>query len=176
MTIQMHSGNTKRNTAWCIDRCSPGSRRSIGKRSLPERRAWFRSSVSGELGGKSIYRISRRIGIEPVHSTDGTMYISYSYAQRERDSLSPPPSTFYTRQLLFPVLVTVYQMLECSEMNIVPISALATAEDSPSEWDSLLSRVDEAGWCVLTLDVLNIYGLAFEVTLSYNSKGMYPDS
>ncbi|OCB84083.1 hypothetical protein A7U60_g8755 [Sanghuangporus baumii] len=102
--------------------------------------------------------------------TDGTMFISYSYARRERDSSSPPPSTFFTRQLLFPVLVTVYQMLECSGMNILPISALATVKDGHNEWNNLLAGVDDSGWSVLTLDVQNIYGLAFEVILSYNSK------
>ena len=106
-----------------------------------------------------------------VRSTDGTIFLSYSYARRRRDSSDAPPTVFYSRQLLFPVLVSVYEMLECSGMNILPISVLANAQDIRNEWDTLLADVNDAGWCVMTLDVQNIYGLVFEVTLSYNSKG-----
>lgn len=57
-------------------------------------------------------------------------------------------------------------------MNILPISALeAVDDDVRDEWSSLLAGTDEAGWCVLALDVQNTYGLAFEVSLSYDSRG-----
>ncbi|EJD06035.1 Trs120-domain-containing protein [Fomitiporia mediterranea MF3/22] len=102
--------------------------------------------------------------------TDGTIHISYSYAHRPRDGSNTPQTAFYTRQLLFPVLVSVYQMLECSGMNILPLSALADAEDVRNEWGSLLADIDDVAWCVLALDVQNMYGLAFEVILSYNSE------
>ncbi|KAI5122948.1 hypothetical protein M0805_006829 [Coniferiporia weirii] len=102
--------------------------------------------------------------------TDGTIQLSYSYAHRRQESLQAPPSVFYARQLLFPVLVTVYQMLECSGMNILPIST-GRAYDDPAESEgrrALLEGLDDLEWCVLTLDVQNTYGLPFEVTLSHN--------
>lgn len=58
-------------------------------------------------------------------------------------------------------------------MNLLPVSALAASEDVKNEWETLLAHADDAGWCFFALDVQNLYGLAFEVTLSYNSTGMH---
>ncbi|KAH8117559.1 Trs120-domain-containing protein [Phellopilus nigrolimitatus] len=107
-----------------------------------------------------------------VGCTDGTIQISYSYTSRRQDNLQTPPTAFYTRQLLFPVLVTVYQMLNCSGMNILPISTLELGDTDvvDKDWSAFLKNANEFEWCVLTLDVQNIYGLPFEVILSYRSK------
>lgn len=84
------------------------------------------------------------------------------------------PSVFYARQLPLPLLVSVYEMLECHGMNIVPISSLAVngmanGDDilsKEAEWRALLARPDRSDWCILTLDVRNTYGLAFEVQIA----------
>ena len=63
-------------------------------------------------------------------------------------------------------------MLECSGMNILPVSALTGSEEVRNEWGTLLEQIDDASWCFFALDIQNLYGLAFEVALSFNSKGM----
>ena len=87
-----------------------------------------------------------------------------------------PPSVFHTRQLTYPVLVTVYHMLECHGMDILPFEG---AEDHGSDWgevtgggQALLSVGDEAGWCLFSIDVRNTYGLPFEVTFERDQEGV----
>lgn len=78
---------------------------------------------------------------------------------------------------MFPVLVTVYQMLDCHDMNVVNIRSAALGSEefgSGNEWTTLLKDVDELDWCILSLDVQNTYGLPFEVTLTSESKGKAP--
>lgn len=100
---------------------------------------------------------------------------SYSSVQRDNEKVEGPLSCFYTRQLPFPVLFTVFQMLECSGMNIVPLSSLGkgVSEDYDMSWEALLKDTNDFDWCALTLDVQNMYGLPFEVTLMSESKGIY---
>lgn len=63
-------------------------------------------------------------------------------------------------------------MLECSGMNVVPLSALEHGDEQQRrEWAVLLQDTNAFDWCLLTLDVQNTYGLPFEVALSCNSKG-----
>lgn len=92
----------------------------------------------------------------------------YSYTQRRQQTLQRPAEVFHTRQLLYPVLVTVYQMLECHGMDIVPFSRMETTLDEIPEQSlqrkAMLSQIDDSGWSLFTLDVRNTYGLPFEVT------------
>lgn len=37
------------------------------------------------------------------------------------------------------------------------------------EWDGLLGDTDVDDWCIFAVDVLNTYGLPFEVTLTFDS-------
>ena len=77
---------------------------------------------------------------------------------------------FYTRQLILPLLVTVYQMLECSAMNILPMSELERGTVRRKEWDAVLEGEEDEDWCIFALDVQNTYGLPFEVTLTFDES------
>lgn len=81
----------------------------------------------------------------------------------------------FTRQLQYPISVTVYQSLECHSLNIFPISQMeaSVADNSadPYNWKGLMSDVDRHGWCAVTVDIRNIYGLPFEVTLLRTQEG-----
>ncbi|KAH8106969.1 TRAPP II complex [Cristinia sonorae] len=109
-----------------------------------------------------------------VGCSSGAMHISYSYTNRKRDTLQEPQEVFHTRQLSYPVLVTVYHMLECHSMDILPYSPdtvaelLATMDESEEHTAAsrrtLLNVSDVAEWCIFTVDVRNTYGLPFEVT------------
>jgi Transport protein Trs120 or TRAPPC9, TRAPP II complex subunit len=106
-------------------------------------------------------------------STNGGIFISYGHLYRRQLTLSQPPEMFHTRQLSYPVLVTVYRMLECHNMDILPISVRdRETEDAPrNKRQELLKDVEEVGWCLFSIDVRNTYGLPFEVTLERVQKG-----
>lgn len=109
-----------------------------------------------------------------VHSTDGTINITYSYTDFPGDITQDEPTSFFTRQLLFPVIVSVYQMLECTGLSIMPVSQLVLLDkDTQSEWYTLFKGLDEHEWCLLVLDVQNTYGLPFEVTVSNSDECMH---
>jgi hypothetical protein len=116
-----------------------------------------------------------------IHSTSGTIQISYSHVQKESLTSS---DVFYTRQVLYPVLVTVYNTLECHGMDILPFSSAEAAQeihglDGPDDkeresWKRLLEGVREDGeWCLFTVDVRNTYGMPFEVTFERGQEGQY---
>ena len=106
-------------------------------------------------------------------STSGCIFISYGYLHRRQSTLSQPRETFHTRQLSYPVLVTVYNMLECHNMDIFPLSVGdREAENAPkNKRQELFKDVEEDGWCLFSIDVRNTYGLPFEVTLERVQKG-----
>ena len=105
-------------------------------------------------------------------STNGTINASYSFVKRPGVDNEQPPQEFFVRQLPFPVVVTVYQMIECSGLNLLPLSAVDFGDaEQRKEWVKLMEGTNEFDWCLLTLDVQNTYGLPFEVTLSCDSKG-----
>lgn len=54
-------------------------------------------------------------------SAHGTVHISYSQVNRDHEEQVPVPEVFYTRQLSYPVTVTVYHMLECHDMRLMPM-------------------------------------------------------
>lgn len=88
---------------------------------------------------------------------------------------------FYTRQLSYPVLVTVYHMLECQAMDILSYTGTTTTKSSDDETDevaleaktrtSLLHVGEIADWCIFSIEVRNTYGLPFEVTFERNQEG-----
>ncbi|KAJ7235474.1 TRAPP II complex [Mycena haematopus] len=106
-----------------------------------------------------------------VGCTTGTVHVSYSYVNRPTASLDPSPQVFHTRQLSYPVMVTVYHMLECQGIDILPFPSV------PSELDKEQTEADEdylgneAGWCLFSVEVRNTYGLPFEVSFERVQQG-----
>jgi hypothetical protein len=107
-------------------------------------------------------------------STSGCVFISYGYLHRPQSNLSRPSEIFHTRQVSYPVLVTVYHMLECHNMDIFPlVVGDCEARKTPAnKRQTLFNDVEEEGWCLFTIDVRNTYGLPFEVTLERTQKGL----
>jgi hypothetical protein len=68
-------------------------------------------------------------------------------------------------------MVTVYHMLECQGMDILPFPSV------PSELDEEQGEPDEqylgneAGWCLFSVEVRNTYGLPFEVSFERVQQG-----
>ncbi|KAJ7449836.1 TRAPP II complex [Mycena latifolia] len=106
-----------------------------------------------------------------VGCTNGTIHVSYSYVHRPVANLDPTPQVFHTRQLSYPVMVTVYHMLECHGMDILPFPSY------PLELDQEKAETDdqyvgnEAGWCLFSVEVRNTYGLPFEVSFERIQQG-----
>jgi len=112
-----------------------------------------------------------------VGCTSGCIYISYGYIHRPQSSLCRPAEAFHTRQVSYPVLVTVYHMLECYNMDVFPLSVEGYgAQRTANKWQALFDDVEEEGWCLFSIDVRNTYGLPFEVTLERVQKGVSPTS
>lgn len=104
--------------------------------------------------------------------TSGTVHVSYSYAHRT--DLEGPSDYFYTRQISYPIRVTVYPMLQCHNMDLIPF---------PSYHDHLQAREgntqsrhldidDGTSWCLFSVDVRNTYGSPFEVTFEREQAGV----
>ncbi|KAI0273777.1 TRAPP II complex [Gloeopeniophorella convolvens] len=108
-----------------------------------------------------------------VDCTSGGIFISYGYVHRRQETLSQPSETFHTRQLSYPVLVTVYHMLECHNMDIFPLGAgeYEVEKVPESRREALFRDVEEEGWCLFSIDVRNAYGLPFEVVLERDQEG-----
>lgn len=130
-------------------------------------------------------------------SVNGTIQIAYSFAHTD-----PTSDKFYTRQILYPVLVTVYHTLECHAMDIhpfAPIQAPAlrhrkTRSPSPQDDEGSVSENDDEDaktrrdlldltgegdpedWCLFTVDVRNSYALPFEVHFERKQPNTKPSS
>jgi hypothetical protein len=109
-------------------------------------------------------------------SISGAIHIAYAYVHRPLISGGTPPEVFYTRQLTYPVLVTVYHMLECHGMDVLPFDRTEShdsdeGEETTHSRRTLLSVGDEAGWCLFSIDVRNTYGLPFGVTFERDQAG-----
>ncbi|TFK54866.1 hypothetical protein OE88DRAFT_1653405 [Heliocybe sulcata] len=118
-----------------------------------------------------------------VGCSNGTIHVAYANLNKPRASLDTPAQVFYTRQLSYPLLVTVYHMLECQAMDISPYEALEPSDlravhDSGdlSKIQPLLNIEDTVGWCLFSIDVRNTYGLPFEVTFEREQEGTPPES
>ncbi|KAH9946027.1 TRAPP II complex [Epithele typhae] len=117
-----------------------------------------------------------------VGCTNGAIHVSYAYVDRAQDNPKELADVFQTRQLSYPVLVTVYHMLECHAMDILSYSG-ATTTLSPGVKDdeeltdarirkSILHVGDIADWCIFSIEVRNTYGLPFEVTFERHQEGV----
>lgn len=108
-------------------------------------------------------------------SINGTIHVAYSYVHRPLAEADGASEVFHTRQLTYPVLVTVYHMLECHGMDILPFGgdeSYGADEEVVHTQHSLLSVGDDASWCLFCIDVRNTYGLPFEVTFERVQEGM----
>ncbi|KZV90255.1 hypothetical protein EXIGLDRAFT_649508, partial [Exidia glandulosa HHB12029] len=101
-----------------------------------------------------------------IGCTNGTIQISYGLT---KPVLEAGVNSFYVRQMLYEVDVTVYNTLECSGMDILPLSSF-DVHDRENISDANLqliadvaASVDEDDWCLFTIDVRNCYGLPFDV-------------
>ena len=97
-------------------------------------------------------------------SSNGTIHVSYSHD----DALAQEGSdTFYLRQVSYPVTVTVYHMLDCSNMDLLSFPSYPNlgTDDGPRKNLREIGLEDSVGWCLFTIDVRNTYGLPFDVTL-----------
>ena len=116
-----------------------------------------------------------------LSSTSGSIHVSYAYIQRDRNRLEEkPPDVFHTRQLSYPVVVTVYHMLECHAMDISPYSRVTAFSSVLHEDDespagkarrALFGVDNTADWCLFSVDVRNTYGSPFEVTFERQEPG-----
>lgn len=95
-------------------------------------------------------------------SVHGSIIINYAYLDRPGQDR---PTLFHTRQITFPILISVYPTLECSSLDILrlPVAsrALATPSGSSSGNEAPLEDEDH---CLFAIDVRNVYGQPFEVT------------
>lgn len=131
-------------------------------------------------GMKSVFTITC---FGKVGCSSGMIHVAYASLNKPRDSLATPQQVFYTRQLSYPLLVTVYHMLECHAMDISHYlgEELSGREAVHASGDArkiqpLLSIEDEVGWCLFSVDVRNTYGLPFEVTFDREQEGAPPES
>jgi trafficking protein particle complex subunit 9 len=66
-------------------------------------------------------------------------------------------------------------MLECHGMDVLPFDGAESYDSEEEETThtrrSLLSIGDDAGWCLFSIDVRNMYGLPFEVTFERDQEG-----
>lgn len=110
-----------------------------------------------------------------VGCAHGTVHIAYSQVNREHEEQVPAPEVFYTRQLSYPVTVTVYHMLECHDLRLMPMVDVNYDDLGSGASHSvihLLPEIDDpAEWCMFAIDVRNTYGLPFEVTFEREQAG-----
>lgn len=73
---------------------------------------------------------------------------------------------FHTRQITFPILMSVYNTLECTSLDIlrIPSSKSPSAHSSSVEGGDGLEMDDPEDRCLVAVDVRNLYGQPFEVT------------
>jgi hypothetical protein len=87
---------------------------------------------------------------------------------------------FHARQLSYPVMVTVYDMLECSGMDVLPSPCYGMSHTSGGNVEntgvarhSILQATEETGWCLFSVEVRNTYGLPFDVTFERLQEGLF---
>ncbi|KAG7092479.1 hypothetical protein E1B28_008831 [Marasmius oreades] len=109
-----------------------------------------------------------------VGCTAGTIHVSYSYVHRSAPDVS---DVLHTRQLSFPLMVTVYHMLECHGMDILPFPSFFPKHlDKSSKERIPTAGIDnETNWCLFAVDVRNAYGSPFKVSVDRMQDGV-PDA
>jgi Transport protein Trs120 or TRAPPC9, TRAPP II complex subunit len=132
--------------------------------------------ASEKLAGKPIKLCSNMCSIFFI-STSGTIHISYAHVHRQ--PLEEPLDVFHSRQLSYPVVITVYDMLECHGMDIIPFPSRGiphhydeSVQNTTVARRSILHVGDERGWCLFSIEVRNTYGLPFEVTFDRMQEGL----
>jgi len=103
------------------------------------------------------------------YSTNGVIHISYAHVETAN---SEDSDVFYMRQVSYPLMVTVYHMLECSSMDILAFPSYSHSHRSNKEV-KYLNIEEEAGWCLFSIEVRNSYGSPFDVTLVRAQKGKH---
>ncbi|KAF8201813.1 transport protein particle complex subunit, partial [Pholiota molesta] len=108
-----------------------------------------------------------------VGCTDGTIHISYAHAE---DPSLKNSEVFYVRQVSYPLMVTVYHMLECSGMDLLqfpsyPESGRRSQLSARNDRLKALQSEHDAGWCLFSIEVRNTYGSPFDVTLLRTQEG-----
>ena len=107
--------------------------------------------------------VSTSTWADQQNSTHGTIHISYAHLAHQ----TPAPEVFYLRQVSYPLTVTVYHMLECCNMEILPFPSYAGPVRKtchPREGVTKELVVDQSsGWCLFSIEVRNTYGLPFDV-------------
>jgi hypothetical protein len=103
------------------------------------------------------------------------IHILYSLVRRGQDL---PEKKFYSRQISYPVMVTVYHMLECDAMDILPytytdMSDASNEDDTKSSLKDILRVDDQFGWCLFSVEVRNTYGLPFDVIFERSQEGRF---
>ncbi|CAG8555401.1 15541_t:CDS:10 [Funneliformis mosseae] len=118
---------------------------------------------------------------------NGTIQIDYGYLIRPNTS---DDEQFYTRQVFYPVLLTIHQNLETISMDILNFKPLNGDENYESanrdiedqrngviedllkvmKWNNKGSRKDfmekmENDYCLLTFDIRNVWHVGFDVTI-----------
>lgn len=101
-----------------------------------------------------------------LYSTNGTIHISYAHVETANSDV------FYMRQVSYPLMVTVYHMLECSAMDILAFPSYSHSHRRNKEV-KYLNIEEEAGWCLFSIEVRNSYGSPFDVTLVRTQKGQH---
>ncbi|KIY72144.1 hypothetical protein CYLTODRAFT_434842 [Cylindrobasidium torrendii FP15055 ss-10] len=89
-----------------------------------------------------------------VGCSTGSIYATYAHVNRADQETA---EVFHTRQLSYPLMVTVYRMLECQVMDIHPY---------PGKSD----------WCMFSVEIRNTYGSPFEVIIERTQEGLDSES
>ncbi|KIR54356.1 hypothetical protein I315_02836 [Cryptococcus gattii Ru294] len=151
-------------------------------------------------GGRKVLKI-RCLG--KIGCTEGLVRIDYGHVQSasrgstqtddaglHASTTTSTSTSFYTRQITFPVLFTVTHTLECHSLDITHLGHGANKSRSPPGLNSTngleiqeedngdlrkaLAEVNTSTHCLVGLSVANVYGVPFEVCLS--SKGTKPEN
>nr|KIR86192.1 hypothetical protein I308_03729 [Cryptococcus tetragattii IND107] len=150
-------------------------------------------------GGRKVLKI-RCLG--KVGCTEGLVRIDYGHVQSASRGLTQTDdaglhastttstsTSFYTRQITFPVLFTVTHTLECHSLDITHLghganknrsppglnstNGLEVQEENNGDLRKALAEVNTSTHCLVGLSVANVYGVPFEVCLA--SKGTKPE-
>lgn len=106
-------------------------------------------------------------------SADGVVHISYAYS---KDPKLEGSDVIYIRHVSYPLMVTVYHMLECSGMDLLPFPVYPETLrlmdfDLKNQKPLYLNASEGVGWCLFSIEVRNSYGSPFVVTLERTQGG-----
>ncbi|KAG9008552.1 hypothetical protein FRB93_006471 [Tulasnella sp. JGI-2019a] len=159
--------------------------------------------AEGELSDEEVYETEYDLIHRPVFTWDGghdhriepgrnygvgvtclgkagcsgaTIHLSYSYARRPSDIV---PQVFQTRQIVYPVDITVYSVLDCRSLDIIPhwrtqgaSCAQATSLNQHDVDRQVLEVGEEDDWCLFAIDVHNKHDTPFQVTIKREQEGV----